>query len=263
MLVAIQHHVDAVLARLVDTGDRPFSLHYTLSRADLRIYSQKVIWEDIRRLMQKLKSSQNYQWIESKHNPEVLNTVYISQMFLACRFRSSWYLLDYEQVMMVADTIASRTFTVLYHSMLSDHTPGKLDTDLLMKVYTVYDNLLIESGNNSYQQIKYWEPICLSILLHKHDGLSNDNDFYNYIKQDLQTNKFESASFLLNLLIKEPLTANQLSELHGMYRHWGHPTVDEVKGCEKVRKFATSRPVPDYSVLYKIRGLMKRPVSPF
>lgn len=258
VLIAIQHHVEAVLSSLIPTQDRPASLRYAFSRDDLRIYSQKVIWEDFRRVMQKLKSSQKLSWEESRILPEGCNKVYLSQLFLAMRIRSNWVILDYEQVMMISDTISSRVFTILYHNMLSEHIPGKLSLELLKKVYSIFDNVLIEIGNKAYSQIKYWEAICLSILLHKHDGLSNSDDFYNYISRELIEEEFSAASLMLETLYKEDLTPDQLSELHGVYRHWGHPTVDEDKGCEKVRKYSENRPVPNYKILYQVRGLMKR-----
>lgn len=31
------------------------------------------------------------------------------------------------------------------------------------------------------------------------------------------------------------LDCAQLAELHGLFRHWGHPTVNEELGCEKTR----------------------------
>jgi hypothetical protein len=46
--------------------------------------------------------------------------------------------------------------------------------------------------------------------------------------------------------------------LHGLYRHWGHPTVLEDIGCEKVRDIGTQRPIQDMARCYQMAGALKR-----
>lgn len=53
-------------------------------------------------------------------------------------------------------------------------------------------------------------------------------------------------------------TPDQLSELHGLYRHWGHPTVDEEEGCKKVKNIAHNRPPPRWETMRDITALLKR-----
>jgi hypothetical protein len=50
----------------------------------------------------------------------------------------------------------------------------------------------------------------------------------------------------------------QLAELHGIYRHWKHPTVHKQLGCEKVKSIGQNRPIPESNTLNKMSGALKR-----
>jgi hypothetical protein len=63
---------------------------------------------------------------------------------------------------------------------------------------------------------------------------------------------------MLAYLEQQSLTVQQLAELHGLYRHWGHPTVNESLGCEKVRTIGKNRPVPDMNTCLRAAGCLKR-----
>jgi hypothetical protein len=49
----------------------------------------------------------------------------------------------------------------------------------------------------------------------------------------------------------------EMAELHGIYRHWGHPTVDESLGCEKVRTIGTLRSDPVSLTALRVAGALK------
>lgn len=85
---------------------------YQLSIKDEILYSQKVIWEDIRIRMQQLKKSPGVS-VESKVFPYGCKSLSISSDFIISKINNHYYLFDYDQVMMIADTIASRVFTIL------------------------------------------------------------------------------------------------------------------------------------------------------
>lgn len=50
----------------------------------------------------------------------------------------------------------------------------------------------------------------------------------------------------------------ELSELFGLYRHWGHPTVDLQKGCQKVQEVAKKKKVVDPITTNQVVGCFKR-----
>jgi hypothetical protein len=58
--------------------------------------------------------------------------------------------------------------------------------------------------------------------------------------------------------MRSNLQVEQMCELHGLYRHWIHPTVNELKGCETVKNIAQNRPTPDKTPLDEMLGLFKR-----
>ena len=67
-----------------------------------------------------------------------------------------------------------------------------------------------------------------------------------------------AAQEVMNLITGLNLSVEQLCELHGLYRDWGHPTVDEIEGCRGVKDIAQNRPIPDYNTIKEMLGLFKR-----
>lgn len=49
---------------------------------------------------------------------------------------------------------------------------------------------------------------------------------------------------IFDLILEEDVNIYQLGEAHGLYRHWGHPTINEELGCEKIKKIGRNRPMP-------------------
>lgn len=74
------------------------------------------------------------------------------------------FLLNYSQVMMLADTTSSRYLCLLttdiYHHLGVTHLP---EPDLLKKVYAWGDKILQERGNSGYNLIRMFESICTGI----------------------------------------------------------------------------------------------------
>lgn len=71
------------------------------------------------------------------------------------------YVLDYNQVMMVCDTLSARTFTLWYNDLLIEGSPGKLKDELLLENYHILDECLVEYGNIAYRSIGLYEALLL------------------------------------------------------------------------------------------------------
>lgn len=50
----------------------------------------------------------------------------------------------------------------------------------------------------------------------------------------------------------------QLADIHGIYRHWGHPTVDQSTGCQKVKRIAKRRKIPSHSAMKTAKAMFCR-----
>ena len=59
---------------------------------------------------------------------------------------------------------------------------------------------------------------------------------------------------MIRAIEQEPLDPNQLSELFGCYRQFGHPTVDEVGGAQKQKERVRQEKGISEEVLLEIEG---------
>jgi hypothetical protein len=58
-------------------------------------------------------------------------------LFTVSSVQKHWYVLDYDQVMMINDTVNSRVLSIIYTRLLPASTLGKLDEDLLIRMYDI------------------------------------------------------------------------------------------------------------------------------
>lgn len=227
---------------------------------DMSLISQKVIWDDIRTQMQEKRLTADT-WSQISQLPYGVVEMKICSQFALLKHNeaeTAWHAFDYDQIMMISDTIASRVFCIIYNDMLPEELPGKLPSGLLEQIYKVYDDLFAAHGNLAYTYIARWEPVCMAILLKMHDRLKKSSDYYEWLTSTLASDSDHGSQSLMSLLSEQMLSAECLAELHGIYRHWGHPTVNEELGCEKVRNIAQNRPVPDATTLLRLGGAIKR-----
>jgi len=227
---------------------------------DMLLISQKVLWDDIRTCMQEKRLTEDF-WTEITQLPHsVIEMKVCSQLLILKTFDTpdQWYVLDYDQVMMISDTIAGRVFTIIYNDILPKDIPGKIPIGLLERIYRIYDQLLTLSGNEAYISIAKWEAICMATILKKYDRLQRSTSYYTWLLDSLTASQDDKGLEMLALLINSNLSVESLAELHGIYRHWGHPTVNEELGCEKVKNIATNRPIPSSKVLLQMTGALKR-----
>jgi hypothetical protein len=179
-------------------------------------------------------------WRKLKYPPDGSDEGFISSTYLILFVpaHDRWYDYDYEQVMMISETISSRFFTLLYMDLLLPETPGKIDVDIVMQLYKLFDSHLEEVGNIAYESISCWESAIFAAILCIHDPLEEAKKYYKWRLESLQEEGKPVAEDLLLLLVGLKLEVEQLCELHGLYRHWGHPTVNELEGCDTVRNIA-------------------------
>lgn len=112
--------------------------------------------------------------------------------------------------------------------------------------------------NTAYRSISMFEPICFSLLLKQFEEIKRAGEFWEWLSNEIEAEKRVHSRELLHYLESESLTCEQLSELHGLFRHWGHPTVHEELGCEQIRTTGQTRSYPKCSLQRKLVGAMNR-----
>ncbi|QMP82314.1 RNA-dependent RNA polymerase [Coleopteran arli-related virus OKIAV107] len=232
-----------------------------LTEEILRLYSVKQNWELIRLRMQKKRINKDTSWSLIKHDcSNHFKTIYVSQHYAIIGNKDDFdqWMLDYDQVMMISDTLIGRVFSILYLEITPDSVKYKFDTSILTEIYKTWDRLFANYGNDTYKIVKAWEPIIQGLLLKNHDPLRISSDFLPSVVKDYDDILRPHITDQINYLSQLSLNEYQLSELHGIYRHWGHPTVDEAAGCSKVKNIAKNRSFPKIKMLKKAKGIFAR-----
>lgn len=238
--------------------------NYLLDTTISKLFSVKQSWECIRITMQKMKMRKLTTWHKVTHMPHnQLEDIRISQSYCTLQFfnDNEMWLLDYDQVMMLCDTISARVFTYLYSLLTSDSIAYKVKRSTLTDLYTVFDEALTQWGNKAYNVIKLWEPLIQGLILDEYDPLASAGDYLNTILSDTDEAYKEYATDVINVLRNSSSNAEQLADLFGLNRHWGHPTVSEEEGCTKIRDIVKSRKLTDPRDMMTAKGVFMKHFS--
>lgn len=167
-----------------------------------------------------------------------------------------WFLFDYDQVKGLTDTISSRVLCHIYDDNLNSDIPSKIGHETLKKVFGILDDCLELKANDAYKEIKNLEPICHALIIQKSDTLQREVSFLKFLVEDLKSNNYYHMLKLYILLAKLPI--EQIIEIHGLYRLWMHPTVDEEEGCKKVQDIILNQKPCNPLTIDKIMGCIKK-----
>jgi hypothetical protein len=167
-------------------------------------------------------------------------------------------LVTYEFLLMASDIINQRTLTLtaccLASIMKFEWYPS---SQTLLQVYDIFDHILAYWGNEAYKIIKNHESIINVFLqsvksIDGSYGIADRSGYANYVKKELkeleddfslEAGIFESYTLALQGSISNP---DHLSQLFGIYRHWGHPYVRSSEGIKANRAIAEAEKTIDY-----------------
>jgi hypothetical protein len=137
--------------------------------------------------------------------------------------------------MMLCDTLSARVFSIWYNHLLPDTrtSPEKLPESLLLSLYIKIDDFFQLQGNKVYRSLGLYEPLILATMLDRFEVFKKASDLLKWVEKEAQNLDRSPILGIIGLLKDQVLTCPQLAEMHGLFRHWGHPTVHEELGCEK------------------------------
>ncbi|UHK03262.1 MAG: RNA-dependent RNA polymerase [Hangzhou scotinophara lurida lispivirus 1] len=167
-------------------------------------------------------------------------------------------LLSYDQLLLIVDTVSSRFLTLLFILLHpKDQSVNLPSKDLLQDFYKWGDDIINKYGNEGYNVVKQIEPICIAVYLRNWDKLYDANKFLNHLIDKAEEEYKEELIKLVSILnnCKNP---NQLFELFGLYRHMGHPFVDETLGCKKMKEVTREIIEIDWDDLTNCLGACKK-----
>ncbi|UHK03027.1 MAG: RNA-dependent RNA polymerase [Guiyang lispivirus 1] len=232
---------------------------YQPSRDILDLNRLRSFWVFLRNNMYKKQISKNYAF--SKQKKMYLDIdIYTSSFFCIIIVGGVSYLLGYDQIMMIHDTITSRYLTLLtselYLQTDFEHIPPP---DLVKQIYYWGDKVIAEHGNNGYSIIKVLEPICTGVALDTLDDLKISKEFTKKLIDQYKDTPFENTiKDLYNIIKNSTQNVIQVFEIFGCYRHFGHPTVNEEEGCLSMKKHTRGDWPINSHVVDKITGAFNR-----
>nr|DBA44345.1 TPA_asm: RdRp [Alphahymrhavirus sp. 'ectemnius'] len=157
------------------------------------------------------------------------------------------FLISRDQLLCLADLAAQR-YALVKHTLLTEQDPIKRLPSLgwLMEFLDWGDEVLEQGGNEAYSIVYKMEPLAVSFLVGDLPvGSKSGITFYNLMVQELISASLplgltELAKKLLALLKIAYQTGPQcISESFGLYRIWGHPTLEPLEGVSALKAIAT------------------------
>jgi hypothetical protein len=145
--------------------------HMVYGPPEFSLLTSKRTWDKVRTVMREIKIK-GLGWTPiSKCKIPGIYKYTLSPNYFAFTIASTqmyWYAMDYDQIMMINDTINSRILSIIYNRMSPENTPGKLDEELLIPIYDIWDNRLVKYGNDTYE-IAMWESCCMTVMYNTHE----------------------------------------------------------------------------------------------
>uniref|UniRef100_A0AAU7E172 RNA-directed RNA polymerase n=1 Tax=Sambucus betanucleorhabdovirus 3 TaxID=3141831 RepID=A0AAU7E172_9RHAB len=146
----------------------------------------------------------------------------------------------------LCDKISERINVVIGSSLISQLTHLRFPNDsdhpdlvihtVVEEVIKWGDHLLYNLRNKAFDLIGTFEAFCVSAILLGDDPLIwNNSEFQSNLLTDISTNDpslYNGAQALITIINK--LTPSNLSEIHGLWRVWGHPIIDLEGGLRKM-----------------------------
>lgn len=172
------------------------------------------------------------------------------------------HVCNYEHLLCMLDTMIGRLYTMYSHRLIHSKFKFKIPADKLTAVYKVFDQGLAKFHNDMYNQIKIFESLVYSIIIEKTDITDIKKEFHEYLLKSSIEDQYELIAVMDDLL--QEFSVPQLAEVFGIYRHWGHPVVDEAAGCKKVKDIIKTRRPACQKTMTEIAGqLVKQFVLEF
>lgn len=219
------------------------------------------IWEAIRDIMKDSQISEDYKFREVAKNMLDIKMFANPYYLIVQQSQEICWILDYNQVLMITDTVGSRFLTLLYcdiREQVSD-LPHPTSIDM-RKFYDTGDAFFPRFGNEAYNHIKQIESLAVANYLNRYEPLSISKRYIDQLREEvaddpLLAESLEKIYRTIDSISHHPII---LFELFGCFRHFGHPTVDEIEGVKSLRENSQMTIDMDEHQLKKVSGAFNR-----
>lgn len=189
---------------------------------------------------------------------EGFGKIFLTPRHLVIKASTGTWLGTRDHYLMLHDCIAQRwvcLLAVALADLFNQQNYPSLST--VLEVLDWGDELLNRFGNDGYAAIKVWESLLYGLIMASEDDpvvdsqlfLSNmEADIYKSIEGDDGFVELHWKGLKKDCLSRQSL--HQLSQLHGLYRIWGHPSIDILDGLFKLRQIACTPRLTCYTSVH-------------
>lgn len=154
-------------------------------------------------------------------------------------FEQMGILADRNMVLMMKDITNSRFQCLMSLQNRIDGKYGDQCIKDLEEVYSIGDQMIIQSGNRAYDGIKMVEPLCNLRLIElaqlERPRIPLFGEFRTHlekkVEEDTQNHKHLERLFHKITSLGD---VDTLLVIYGSYRHWGHPFLEYLEGLKKL-----------------------------
>ncbi|UCR92536.1 MAG: RdRp and L protein [Apis rhabdovirus 4] len=183
--------------------------------------------------------------------------LYINKYISVIIYNGKVFLGTRDHYLGLHDIIVQRS-NIIHSSILAPQfqDPTYPSLELVMRTFNWGDTILEMFGNPGYELIGQWEPLCVgSLSAAVPDPYWDNTLFLTTMRREFCSSSEKHLKLLEGFweegvtIIKEAATinTNQATQLYGLYRIWGHPTIDSKAGIAKLKSSACKNKAIDYS----------------
>lgn len=240
---------------LKSTSDLPtLSKQLNFSQGELNYlyhyYKIKSFWEEATLSSGSHSFKPNNWWTKSDSGIIYYDThnihIYLTENLILVKSKKGSFLAARDHLLIISD-LASQRY-LLRFLCIREKMKKRSDFPTLQTLNQLLDNgdlILEKCGNSGYEFIYTLEPLCISYLVGNISiGSENGQSFYQIIQSDCTTlatklniiSKHEERNKILNSISESPII---ISQIYGLYRIWGHPTLEPLEGTVALKNIVT------------------------
>ncbi|UXD79146.1 RNA-dependent RNA polymerase [Alphacytorhabdovirus alphapogostemi] len=149
-------------------------------------------------------------------------------------------VLDGDWVRMLSDMYTQRWLVKISAAIGREINPYHYPSDAIIdEIYAWGDKVLRGLGNEGFAVIKVFESLVVGYLQCKGENeLVPADRFLRNTLKDLRSSSVVYSSYAAELLriLQKLDNKHHITQIYGLHRSWGHPTVDSLAGMEKLMK---------------------------
>lgn len=165
-----------------------------------------------------------------------------------------------DHFLMIADVLNQR-YQTLVAAVVAEASQDMnyLTPKHLLGTFVWGDRIIARLGNEGYNLIAKWESLILGLILKSFpDPLVNNSQFFDHMCQDFTSSQGASDDDFKEILSIYDEVKNErplaIFQLFGLFRIWGHPTIDSAQGILKLKQVACKPRFMNIKKIHLIRS---------